>query len=566
MNPYLRYTLLSLAALVLIFASAQGSEIGTNDQRLSFMGLDGDPSVDAKTPVMAYNSVDNEVLVVWSADMIDGAFEIWGQRIHASTGVAAGGPFQISFGGAPEFDALEPDVVFNADAHEYLVVWSSDMDNDGAEEIYGQRLSHFGEHLGPMGFRISDMGANDADPLFDANTPAVAWNSNDGEYLVVWSGDDDTTTAEGEFSIFSQHLAADGSEIGSNDILSAPTPSGYDFLDPELAYNSWDNQYLLVFEAYDRVGSYPGPEVGGDILGRDALSLTPGSRYISAMGGDPYDEFHGKNPVACYDASHHWYLVAWDGDHVVDEEFEIYACLIDPDDASRLSAQTRMSDMGNNGSPAAAAIHPTLAYDANLLQYMVAWQGDDAPGTTANAEPEIFAQLFDPFLSELGSNDFRLSDMGPDPTSPFEAASATAVFNPVNNLYLVGWSGDDDAAGLVVGEEEIFLQRWGGTPTSTENLSGPARLALYANVPNPFNPSTTIYYDVPEGTPEVSLRIYDVGGRLVRTLVQGRVPAGRHSVQWRGRDQRGRAVASGVYHLRMHAGSFHSTQKLTLVQ
>jgi hypothetical protein len=410
------------------------------------------------------------------------------------------------------------------------------------------------------------MGASDADPHFDANNPAIAWNANDGEYLVVWSGDDDTTTAEGEFSIFSQHLAADGSETGTNDILSAPTPYGYDFLDPELAYNSWDDQYLLVFEACARLSGVPGPEVGGDILGADALSLTPGSRYISLMGGSHFDQFHGKNPVACYDASHHWYLVAWDGDHLVDEEFEVYACLIDPADATQISAQIRMSDMGIDGNPAAAGIHPALAYDPNLLQYMVAWQGDDFLGTTSDAEPEIFAQLFDPFLAELGSNDFRLSDMGPDPTSPFEAASATAVFNPVNNLYLVGWSGDDDAAGSAVGEEEIFLQRWGNYSTSTETPSGPTRLALYANVPNPFNPSTTIYYDVPLGTPAVSLRIYDAGGRLVRTLVEGRVPAGRRSVEWRGRDQSGKGVASGVYHLRMRAGEFTSTRKLTLVQ
>jgi hypothetical protein len=70
--------------------------------------------------------------------------------------------------------------------------------------------------------------------------------------------------------------------------------------------------------------------------------------------------------------------------------------------------------------------------------------------------------------------------------------------------------------------------------------------ALHQNTPNPFNPATTIAYDVPTRG-QVALRVYDVGGKLVRTLVDSMRPAGTHQVQWNGLDDAGRRVASGVY-------------------
>lgn len=74
----------------------------------------------------------------------------------------------------------------------------------------------------------------------------------------------------------------------------------------------------------------------------------------------------------------------------------------------------------------------------------------------------------------------------------------------------------------------------------------PSAPEVYQNTPNPFNPTTTIAYDVPE-TGRVALRVYDVAGKLVRTLVDGDRPAGTHRAVWNGRDSSGRLVASGVY-------------------
>ena len=93
----------------------------------------------------------------------------------------------------------------------------------------------------------------------------------------------------------------------------------------------------------------------------------------------------------------------------------------------------------------------------------------------------------------------------------------------------------------------------------------PVTFALHQNIPNPFNPQTTIRYDVPEGS-AVRLVIYNTVGQQVRTLVAQRQEAGAHQVVWDCRDAVGRDVASGIYLIRMNAGSFSQVRKMLLVR
>jgi hypothetical protein len=88
---------------------------------------------------------------------------------------------------------------------------------------------------------------------------------------------------------------------------------------------------------------------------------------------------------------------------------------------------------------------------------------------------------------------------------------------------------------------------------------------LEQNYPNPFNPSTIIIFALPEAT-EVSLKIYDVAGQLVQTLVAGVVQAGRRQVVWDGTNQNGVKVASGVYFYQLRAGEFKQVRKMSLVR
>jgi len=84
--------------------------------------------------------------------------------------------------------------------------------------------------------------------------------------------------------------------------------------------------------------------------------------------------------------------------------------------------------------------------------------------------------------------------------------------------------------------------------------------------PNPFNPQTTISFDLPAPS-AVTVRIYDVTGRLVTTLASGEVTAsGMQSWTWMGRDAQEQDVSSGVYLVRLEAGPFQTSGRMVLIR
>jgi len=93
----------------------------------------------------------------------------------------------------------------------------------------------------------------------------------------------------------------------------------------------------------------------------------------------------------------------------------------------------------------------------------------------------------------------------------------------------------------------------------------PKIFALHKNYPNPFNPITTIKYDLPKEA-HVKIMIFDVMGREVRTLVNTRQQAGYQVIQWNAQDNGGRQVSSGYYIYVMQADKFHKTEKMILLK
>jgi hypothetical protein len=93
------------------------------------------------------------------------------------------------------------------------------------------------------------------------------------------------------------------------------------------------------------------------------------------------------------------------------------------------------------------------------------------------------------------------------------------------------------------------------------NSTLPLSFTLSQNVPNPFNPSTTINYELPEDS-DVSLIIYDVRGNLVEILESGTRGVGSHSVTWNGTASDGRLISTGIYFARMVAGDYNQVIKM----
>ena len=93
----------------------------------------------------------------------------------------------------------------------------------------------------------------------------------------------------------------------------------------------------------------------------------------------------------------------------------------------------------------------------------------------------------------------------------------------------------------------------------------PLPFALHQNSPNPFNPSTEIGFSLPRPS-EVVLDIYDISGKRVRRLLEEHRPAGQHTAQWNGLDERGSPVVSGVYFYRLMAGKQSDSRKMILLR
>jgi hypothetical protein len=491
-------------------------EIGTNDARISDMGTDQDTAFNMFQVRSAYNSTNNEFLVVWAGDdntapLVDGENEIHGQRIDAATGAELGtNDFRISDMGddaeatatvRDNFFAIDPHVAYNPTNNEYLVVWAGDDDTsptvDGENEIYGQRLNAATcVEVGTNDFRISDMGGNGANGL-NAQNVALAYNSTNNEYLVVWAGDDDTSPlVNGEFEIYCQRITAStGAEVGTNDMrisdmgdeseVDGTVRDNFGAFNPQVAYNSTNNEFLVVWQADDDTGSLIDNENeiwGQRINGATGAEVGTNDFRISDLGAaDGSTTYQASEPDAAYNSTNNEYLVVWRGDDdtapLVDGEQEVYGQRINALTGVEVGANDfRISDMGDD-SEADASVRdnyfvsePRIAYNVHANEFLVTWSGEDDTSPLVDGEFEAYAQRIDAATgAEVGDNDVRVSDMGNDSEAVstvrdnFRAGRVEVAYGSTSRSYLITWEGDDDSTNasdntLVDGENEAFMQ------------------------------------------------------------------------------------------------------------
>ena len=105
----------------------------------------------------------------------------------------------------------------------------------------------------------------------------------------------------------------------------------------------------------------------------------------------------------------------------------------------------------------------------------------------------------------------------------------------------------------------------GSGPSPVPDANLPRHLAITGVAPNPFNPRTTIAWDLPRRG-QVRIAVYDLRGRLVRTLLDGQAEAGSHRTVWDGQDRHGRAAAAGIYFVRLSGAAGDRTRKMVLAK
>lgn len=555
--------------IVLMALGAAGTsyavDIGPDDRQISFTGPAGSTATDAVSPAIAYDNLNQRYLAVWSADESDGDFLIHGQLLSGAAGAAVGGAFVVGPAGLPDTDHRQPAVAFDDVHQHYLVVWSSDALSPGAYEILGQAVGVDGQLVGPTR-RYSDMGTNDADTAFDAVTPDVAWHAGLNAFVVVWAGDDDAgDLSDGRFELYGQLVAgATDTEFGANDFrisFAGPDAAGNDATNPAVAVIPDPLRWYVAFEGDITDDDVHDTEVwmyGGSVDVPDGAAT-----QLSLMGGGYNDGFSARNPDLAWAPSSGELICVWDGDNGGGAPRAIYGQRVLLD-GTLSGGMLFLSDLAPPTTGILReAIEPAIAVNPQTDAWFVTWRGD-LDDTIIKYDHEIWACRYDDIGAPIDAFSFSLSGMDPS-LGPIAGAGAPAVaINATHGYKLVVWSGDLDTT--PGGEHEIFAQAWADDgATAVDDTPAAAAFRLHQAVPNPFNPSTKLSFEM-AAPGRAHLDVYDAAGRLVATLVDGHRDAGRHDVTWDGWDSAGRPAPAGVYLYRLRAEGVDTSRRMMLVK
>jgi len=269
------------------------------------------------------------------------------------------------------------------------------------------------------------------------------------------------------------------------------------------------------------------------VISGNATSGTGSGGAVSNVGAAPFFGFVMYGCVICGNAAGN---AGGAIDNAGNGSLTLYECTISGNTAPRASAI-------NNSDSASAELLNTIVW-ANTPAEQIVSNGGTVTATYSDIQAGFEGTgniNADPLFIDPANGDYRLQNNSPcvnagDPADPLPDRSR---------------------------------KNMGACPTPRQvgvaYDACPAAFTLAQNAPNPFNPSTTIRFALPEAG-HVTLAVYDINGRLVRTLVGRPLGAGSHAVVWDGKDAMGRAVASGVYVYRLTAPQGVVTRRMTLLR
>ncbi|MBZ0090236.1 MAG: hypothetical protein K8H90_07645, partial [Thermoanaerobaculia bacterium] len=233
-------------------------------------------------------------------------------------------------------------------------------------------------------------------------------------------------------------------------------------VDPSVVYNTVSGEYLVVWAALEGMD---GHEIFGQRLDADGDPVGVDDFQISEMGvvGNSY---RALNPRVAHNSLHNEYLVVWWGSDdqggLVEGEYEIFGQRLDASGFEIGVDDFVISDAGDIGDPAYAAVYPDVAYNPDRDEYLVVWSGEDNVGGLVQDELEVFGQRLDATGREVGINDSRISEAGGTGSPAYSVYGSRVHYDSDRQEYLVVWSGEDDRGALLQCEFEIFGQRLDG--------------------------------------------------------------------------------------------------------
>ncbi|MDZ7290627.1 MAG: T9SS type A sorting domain-containing protein [candidate division KSB1 bacterium] len=476
-----------------------------------------------REPAIAMNASGNYV-VVWTSFLQDGSAEgIYGQRFNARDD-KIGAEFQVNQV-TPNAQS-RPAVAMN-DAGQFVVAWSST--DSSSQDIRAQLFDANGNRVG--GEILVNTTTAD-----NQNTPSVAIDRH-GNFCVVWHswGQDG-----GDRGVYGQRFRPDGARLGEEFLVNTTTK--FSQANPCIAMAP-DGQFVVIWESWMQDGTIT---YSYDVFGQ----------LFNADGTKNGSEFR----VNTYTTNYQWLAkasMARNGNFVV-----VWTSWKQDGDNGGIYGQRFLANGDKIGEEFLINTTtkeyqwlPNVAID-QFGNFVVVWSSWKQDGSREG----VCGQFFDKHGNKLGI-EFQVNRY----TDNYQWEPVVAMSD--SGEAVVAWS----SWGQDKNDYEVYARRILLAQTSVQEKTGaiPERYELHQNYPNPFNPRSTIRYEIPDYAGKaqavpVQLKLYDPTGREVKSLVNEFKNPGRHQVELDGHD-----LPAGIYFYQLLVAGkqpFLATRKLVVMK
>ena len=442
-------------------------------------------------------------VITWS-DFRNGNTEIYAQR-YSSAGAALDTNFKVNDGavlGNWGWPKISSDSSGN-----FVITWGDERNGDG--DVYAQRYSSEGAVLG-NNFRVYNdiSGTRQYDPCITTD--------GNGNFVITWYD-----TRNGGYDVYAQRYSSEGIQLGDNFKVNDGAPSA--FHDGPFI-SSDDSGNFVITWSDSRNGNY-----------HDIYAQRYSSEGVLLGNNFKVNNGEGQNdsPKISSDSSGN-FVITWRDYRNGDSD--IYAQRYSSEGVA-LGDNFKVND--DDSSTNQSLPHITTDGNGN---FVITW--DDR----RNGGYDIYAQRYSSDGSTIGDN-YKVTTVG--------SSCGTFLWN--GRIYSTWMTNSGWATGYDIWANVLDWNNPTGI-SDKDRLQILSSYQLSQNYPNPFNPTTTIEFSIPR-TEFVTLKIYNLLGQEVVTLVSENLTAGNYKYTWDAG-----SLASGVYMYKIETGSFTQTRKLILMK
>ncbi len=515
----------------------------TPDGDFSF-AVCNEENMDQSHAKVAHNYIDNSYLVVWydMRETYPGVItaDVYGQRIDADGSLMS--PYdppdsKVNFPIVKwDWEEYAPDVAYHGgtgefEVNEWMVVWVQDSYHPELpfSRIWGIRIN------GENGMPLDTWGREVELPTLSKSQPQEVEGVFTYGFVIGYEGKGFVGMPEEPFYQGSPHIKGNDN-WPEQMVMTKSLAGGYDYPVPEMMV-SWTDF---------RNASVDNPLGQGDIYcQRVAYFPDSTSRRLLIKDPEEPDTTHGA--IALLDENGElpdtvslW--IKWPNIPVCDRhDHQSWNDLAyGQNEGEFLFGWTDWRDGGKDGDP--ADVYGQRIY-INPEDSALVWIGEDGNVQSDKTTNIVIANT----SADEGCTNY-----------PALAHSAT------KNNFIVSFDYDGTGEGQNLDIDAVVL----GTNGSSGIKNSGSRVRDYTvaqNFPNPFNPNTVIEFSLPRAE-KATIKVFDLLGREITTLLDRPLASGAHQVTWNGRDQSGVLVGSGVYFYRVEAGEFLKTVKMILMR